>query len=512
MRTILLLLSLAVLFLSTYEVGVQPAMPLLLNTILPTQTGELITVPAGGDLQSAINRAQPGDTITLPAGATFTAPDGGFVLTPKTGDGWIIIRTANLSGIPAAESRVAPLHSVSMPRIISPGVSPAISTALGASRYRLIGLEITTASSFSYGLVALGSDATITPAAREITLDRCYIHGSPAKETRRGVAINGASLAVVDSYISDIHQSGNDSQAIAGWNGPGPFKIVNSYLEAAGENVLFGGGDPASADMSPADIEVRGNYLRKPTEWLGAGWSVKNLFELKDARRVLVTDNVLEGNWVNGQSGMSVLFTPRNQNGNAPWTQVCDVTFARNTLRAGAGGLNILGHDDLAPSGRTERIRVEGNRFEDIGRTELGGNARLIQLLDGPAYLTFSGNTFLHADGVEGHALIIAGSPVEGFVFQGNTIHGYGIFGDNYGVGAAAVAQYLPGAVFGGNVWLAASWCPAGDSLTSAPTPTPTPTPGPTPTPAPTPTATPAPTPTPRQMPPGQCKKITGCR
>ena len=33
--------------------------------------------------------------------------------------------------------------------------------------------------------------------------------------------MNSRSTAVIDSYLSDFKEVGADSQAIAGWNGPG---------------------------------------------------------------------------------------------------------------------------------------------------------------------------------------------------------------------------------------------------------------------------------------------------
>ena len=36
-----------------------------------------------------------------------------------------------------------------------------------------------------------------------------------------------------------------------GWNGPGPFLIENNYLEAAGENIMFGGNDPSHPAADP---------------------------------------------------------------------------------------------------------------------------------------------------------------------------------------------------------------------------------------------------------------------
>jgi len=52
-----------------------------------------------------------------------------------------------------------------------------------------------------------------------------------AKSTVGGAAAHATLGTVIDSYIADIKEVGADSQAVAGWNGPGPFKIANNYLE-----------------------------------------------------------------------------------------------------------------------------------------------------------------------------------------------------------------------------------------------------------------------------------------
>ena len=57
--------------------------------------------------------------------------------------------------------------------------------------------------------------------------------------------------------------------------------------------------------------------VRKPAAWRASAWTVKNLFELKNAQRVLVDGNVLERNWPQAQNGYSILLTPRNQDGTA---------------------------------------------------------------------------------------------------------------------------------------------------------------------------------------------------
>ena len=72
----------------------------------------------------------------------------------------------------------------------------------------------------------------------------------------------------------------------------------------------------------PSDIEIVRNHLAKPLRWRkgdpsfeGVEWTVKNLFELKNARRVLVDGNLLEYNWPQAQNGFAILFTVRNQDG-----------------------------------------------------------------------------------------------------------------------------------------------------------------------------------------------------
>ena len=73
----------------------------------------------------------------------------------------------------------------------------------------------------------------------------------------------GQYLAVVDSHLADFKEEGADSQAIAGWSGPGPFKIANNYLEAAGENVMFGGADPDHPGRGAIGYRDPGEPLRE---------------------------------------------------------------------------------------------------------------------------------------------------------------------------------------------------------------------------------------------------------
>jgi hypothetical protein len=437
----------------------EPAAPALPRAFVDTapipDTGTIHRARNGEEFRRILGLAQSGDAIVLDAGAVFSGP---FTLPRKPGSGWITIRTSAADRLPKPGTRVDPSHASLMPKLET-ATESVITADSGAHHYRLIGLEIRPkAGQLLYNLVELGlSDKSLEALPHHIVVDRCYLHGDPRLGTRRGIALNGREIAVVDSYLSDFKEVGADSQAIAGWNGPGPFKIVNNTLEGAGENLMFGGADPAIRDLVPSDIEIRRNLFRKPLSWkqgdpsfAGTAWTVKNLFELKNARRVLVDGNAFENNWVHGQSGFAILFTVRNQDGSAPWSTVEDVTFTNNDVRHTASGVNVLGTDDAAPSGPTRRIAIRNNLFDDVGGPRWGGGGRLLQLLNGVADLAFEHNTCLHT----GNIVTAEGAVHPRFVFRDNIVmqNEYGVTGAGKASGRSTLEAFFPGARFVRNV------------------------------------------------------------
>jgi len=311
--------------------GPEPELPrVFIDTNYNQPTGRTIAVPAGGEFQAAINQAQPGDIITLKAGATYT---GNFTLPAKSGSGWIVIRSSAPDGsLPPPGTRITPAFAGALPKIVTPNSGAALEALSGAHHYRFIGLEFALAAGVPqvFSLVTLGAKETsLAQLPHDLVFDRVYIHGSPSATLRRGITLNSASTAVIDSHISDCHEEGADSQAIGGWNGAGPFKIVNNYLEGAGENFMLGGADPAIPNLVPSDIEFRRNHCFKPLTWrigdpsyAGRPWGIKNLFELKNAQRALIDGNIFENNWTMAQNGFAILFTVRNQDGKSPWSVV----------------------------------------------------------------------------------------------------------------------------------------------------------------------------------------------
>jgi cellulose synthase/poly-beta-1,6-N-acetylglucosamine synthase-like glycosyltransferase len=422
-------------------------------------TGRTIHVKASDSLQAAIDAAAPGDRITLEPRAVYKGP---FRLPVKNGNGWIVIASAAEDRLPARGQRVTRADAGQMPRLVAASGS-VFEAAAGAHHYRLVGLEISPADGvYLNTLVQLGADEkTIAAQPHHIVVERSYLHGDSVKGARRGVALNSRHSAVVDSRLADFKEVGADSQAISGWNGAGPFLIENNYLEAAGENIMFGGADPATPDLVPADITIVRNHMAKPLRWKkgdpgyeGTDWAVKNLFELKNARRVLVEGNVLEYNWPHAQNGFAILFTVRNQDGGAPWSVIEDVIFVNNIVRHVAGGINMLGRDDIQQSQQTSRISISNNLFVDVGGE--WGNGRLFQLLDGTHGVTIDHNTALQTG-----SLLFGGdhAPHTGFVFQNNIAphNEHGISGSGTSPGTQTLARYFPRAVVRGNVIIGGS-------------------------------------------------------
>lgn len=432
--------------------------------------GQTITVGSGGNLQTALNNAQPGDTIVLTAGAAYT---GNFTLPAKTGTGWITITTAGFS-VPEGV-RVTPSNASSMAKIVTNNTSPVLTTSGAAHQYRFIGVEISLTSSAvadansagaltTSNLVILGSstEPSVANLPHDIIFDRVYVHGSPTQNVRRGFFFNTGAVAVVDSYVADFHEIGADSQAILGANGTGPYKIVNNYLEAAGENMMVGGLDVPNL---PADFEVQGNYFYKPTKWMsgssdyaGYAWVVKNLFEIKFGLRWLINGNVFENNWPMGQTGMAINLKSSNQDGTMSFAETGHVTFTNNIVRHSTWAMSIHSKDTYngGSAVNLHHVYVANNLFDDIG---VWGNGNTIQQ-DEVASVTFDHNTFLNDR--NNSLLSLYGNPSPNFVFTNNIIGLglYGVKGDGFGSGTASINQYLPNSVFSKNVFYGANTSP----------------------------------------------------
>jgi hypothetical protein len=529
-----------------------------------TAAAETRTVRRGANLQTVLNSAMPGDVIELEGGAEFV---GNFVLPVKDGDAPIVVRSA-AAGEPPDGVRLAPQSARQLARIRSASNVPALRTAAGAHHWELRYLEFA-ANQNGYGdIIQIGDGSsaqnTLARVPHHLALIHLYVHGDPLVGQKRCIALNAAHVTIRDSYVADCKGVGNDTQAIGGWNGPGPYQIENNYLEAAGENVLFGGADPAIPNLVPDGIVVRGNHFSRPMAWrdpiiptpqgvvgaaeaggglpagayayrivarrhvgqgttgrstasaevtvtvadggavrlawqavadaseyrvygrtisnetiywtvtgttfldtgsagaagavpTGAGtvWSVKNIFELKNARNVVIERNILENHWKESQAGYAIVFTPRNSDETCSWCVVEGVRFESNVVRHVAAGINLLGYDSPEPTQQTNGIIIRNNLFYDVS-TRYGGNAWFMLIGDEPRDILIDHNTVSH----DGASLLFlyggsATSPrkvLRATITNNAARHGaYGVNGNYFSYGNGIIENYLPAAIVTSN-------------------------------------------------------------
>ncbi len=403
-----------------------------------------ITVKKGGDFQAALDSAKPGDTIVLEAGSTFR---GAFKLPNKPGGEFITIRTsAPDSQLPPADTRLVPskYHSV-LPKLESDVKGePTILAVDRAHHFRFIGVEFGPTIEGMYDIIKLGTgqEKSVEDLPHHIEFDRVYIHGSPTEGQRRGIAANGRNIKITNSYISDIKRKGDESQGIAVWATDGPIEIVNNYIEGAAENILFGGAE-SYLKLVPTDCIVRSNHLNKPPEWKGTDWVVKNIFEIKNGKRIKVENNLMTNNWGMAQDGMAILFTTRADNGDA--TIIDEIEFTGNIVRGSGGGLNILGSEGSGG----HRLIIRNNIFDDIDGKKWNSAGHFMKSTDWDG-LTIENNTIIQT----GNIANAYGNPIKNFIFRNNIVfeNEYGIKGDNMGSGQQVIAKFFSGGSVTGNI------------------------------------------------------------
>src|SRR2546425_9759241 len=442
--------------------AVYPALPqVFLDTTYVLPTGSTITVPAGGDFQTALNAAQPGSIIVLAAGATYS---GNFTLPNKSGTGWIYIQSSALGSLPSPGTRVTPARASLMPKIVSSNMNPAIQTASAAHHYRFVGIEIATTWATTSSTAYAGVNRDGAPAPSNLAFECCSIHGASPGNLRNGLIINSASTAILDSWISDVHEMSNESHGILGNSGPGPFKIANNEVQASGVNIMFS--QDSSNGTVPSDIEIRGNHLFKLTTWYypnnsSAGiatWSVKTLFELKNAARVLVDGNVLENAWndyFQSNSAAGITLTPRAGTCGCSWHVVKDVTITHNIIKNTTSGFTNMGTDNNGTTQPLQRVLLKDNLFVNIGAYPdvAWGMQGMFHYTSTPSGSGFSDVTIDHNTVLVSHVNAFynmyifggGGASFQNFVFTNNiALSGGGLNGNTLNT----LNSYYPGYIF----------------------------------------------------------------
>lgn len=190
------------------------------------------------------------------------------------------------------------------------------------------------------------------------------------------------------------------------WNAVANAEEYYIYGRNSGaQNVRFSVVAPTTCFLDTGGAGVAENVTTTGSKWL-----VKNIFELKNMYKATVEGNVFDYAWKDGQDGYAILFTPGNTGGTNDSVWLFDILFRDNKVRHAAGGFQITGrHADSGaiPSGRTEKIWIFNNIFEDISST-WGASARTVIISTAgsfplgeraPKDIQIVGNTFLHQSG-----------------------------------------------------------------------------------------------------------------
>jgi hypothetical protein len=541
----------------------------LVSSALPPVSGAttpVIRVAAGGNLQAALDAATPGTTILLAPGATYR---GNFVLRAKSGASFITVQTeVSETGPFAPGVRLTPAAAASLAKLQSASTASVLRTEAGAHHWRIQLLRFGPNDKGYGDVIDIGTgnstQNSLSLVPYTFVLDRLYIYGDPLMGQKRGIGLNARDVQITNSTIRDIKTVGQDTQAIGGYNGPGPYVIENNYLEAAGENFLLGGNDPYITGLIASGVTVRRNYMTKSVSWrnpiisppssvtssIGSGslpagtytyrvvarrpagqasiaqslpssavtvtlasagsvrltwtavanateyyvyrpsgsstllwvttqaaftdsgsggttgalptsptkWLVKNLFELKNARDLVIEQNVFENNWEAGQTGWAIVVTVRNSNGACTWCTIQNLEFRYNIVRHTGGAINILGFDDPSrPSVQASNLRIHDNLFYDIDNDAWGGSGGFLQIGDEPRDIVVDHNTVDHT----GSAVVsmYGGTTTDpreiyGFRYTNNlSRHGnYGFFATGLTWGLPSIQAYFPDGVITSNV------------------------------------------------------------
>lgn len=404
-------------------------------------------VTPGMPIQPTLDAALPGHEIRLVSGARY--PGNIRIEKPVT------IRGMNLDGL--GDQRVTPAAGPAMPMIVPTTGAPLIDIVPGVEGVHLSRFACDPANLNDVITIGHGdnSQTSLDRQPRQIILSQLLMAASPTQSPKRGIGLHAYDVIVQRCHISGMKRIGQDTQAIAGWNGQGAYSLINNYLEAAGETVMFGGSDPDIPGLVPSSIVLAQNTITKDLAWRGSTWTVKNLIELKAARDVTIRRNLITNCWRAAHQGYAFMFTVQSQDGRNPNVIVDDVLVEQNEVRNVGAGINLLGYAQNFTSQQSRGFQIRDNWFQI--EQALGAQAWFLFLSREPRDVDVEHNTI---ESTSTNAIVKhEGAPVQGFRFVGNLVPRCGEYGFSGFTGstvehfATRVGVYLPAAPISTNAF-----------------------------------------------------------
>lgn len=355
------------------------------------------TITSDDDWDSVWSSTNCGDIVRIQSGATLVKK---HVIPSRACDDqhWIKVSVTSFASLPAYGTRITPCYAgvASLPgrpdfhclnttnvmaKLVQPGITEVLTFSPNTSYMYIEGLEITRAAGSGNlnELIALQAGGI-----HHIIWEHDWFHSTAVDELNKATVIDSTSYtAFVDDFFSDIFcltkGACTDAHVIGGGTNNNAnqvdttWKVVNSFLEAAGENIILGGGGAA---IIPSDIEYRQNYMFKPMTWNptsptydGIARIVKNCFELKTGTRILFEGNICENTWGGyTQPAHQVENSATNQGGHCPICAVTQITERYNYFTTSGLGFGI----SVRPSGGeipdpTNNISVHDNVVDNLG-------------------------------------------------------------------------------------------------------------------------------------------------
>jgi hypothetical protein len=114
---------------------------------------------------------------------------------------------------------------------------------------------------------------------------------------------------------------------------------------------------------------------------------VKNLFEMKNARRCARGRNIMQRNWVQFAGRIRGAVHGARRSGRRPLAVVEDVVFSNNHCPPNGSGINIIGHG--GNHAVTRRISPQQTSSDDVSGESWGGRRPPAAVVEGADDIVF---------------------------------------------------------------------------------------------------------------------------
>lgn len=214
--------------------------------------------------------------------------------------------------------------------------------------------------------------------------------GTVSASTNISATLSSAAGLTVDQNIALMH------------NGIYDPIMTTTVTSIVGNNITFeqtpfppDNGSKAKWGETPSFGEIRRNHFFKPLTWwpshpsfAGTNYLIKNLFETKNMRYVVMDGNLFENHWLEDQAN-SIVLGVRNAEGATPFAVVREVQWSNNKHLNAFSGISFYISDDQkdAVNGRhysqiSSDLTFRNNLFQNFGArwnpgTDKNGNMLL---------------------------------------------------------------------------------------------------------------------------------------